>query len=64
MCAMLINIVCVCVSAKLERFEMPQRVRLCHEAWTPDMGLVTDAFKLKRKQIQRKYEGDISRMYA
>merc|ERR1719334_1014318 len=38
--------------AKLERFELPQRVCLVSEVWTPDSGLVTDAFKLKRKNIE------------
>lgn len=28
------------------------------------MGLVTAAFKLKRKDIQEKYKSDINRMYA
>lgn len=50
--------------AKLEKFEIPERVMLCTEAWTPEMGLVTDAFKLKRKNIQKHYEADISRIYA
>lgn len=50
--------------AKLERHEIPKKVRLCHEHWTPDTGLVTDAFKLKRKNIQDHYKNDISRMYA
>lgn len=28
------------------------------------MGLVTAAFKLKRKDIQEKYKSEITRMYA
>ena len=51
-------------SAKLERFEIPQRVKICQEIWTPDTGLVTDAFKLKRKVIQDRYSTEITRMYA
>jgi long-chain acyl-CoA synthetase len=51
-------------TAKLEKFEIPERVMLCTEAWTPETGLVTDAFKLKRKNIQKHYEADISRIYA
>ncbi|KAK2187233.1 hypothetical protein NP493_172g02027 [Ridgeia piscesae] len=49
---------------KLANYEIPQRVKLCTELWTPDTGLVTAAFKLKRKQIQTHYESDINRMYA
>lgn len=49
---------------KLEKFEMPGAVKLCTEVWSPDMGLVTAAFKLKRKDIQERYKHDINRMYA
>lgn len=52
------------ISGKLEKFEIPGAVTLCKEVWTPDMGLVTAAFKLKRKDIQEKYKNDINRMYA
>lgn len=49
---------------KLEKFELPAAVKLCTEVWSPDMGLVTAAFKLKRKDIQERYKHDINRMYA
>ncbi|KAH8386859.1 hypothetical protein KR093_003075 [Drosophila rubida] len=49
---------------KLQKFEVPAAVTLCNEVWSPDMGLVTAAFKLKRKNIQDKYQSDINRMYA
>uniref|UniRef100_A0A0K8TNA5 long-chain-fatty-acid--CoA ligase n=1 Tax=Tabanus bromius TaxID=304241 RepID=A0A0K8TNA5_TABBR len=49
---------------KLQKFEVPAAVTLCKEVWSPDMGLVTAAFKLKRKDIQEKYQHDINRMYA
>ncbi|XP_026314422.1 long-chain-fatty-acid--CoA ligase 4 [Hyposmocoma kahamanoa] len=48
----------------LEKFEVPAAVKLCTEVWTPDMGLVTAAFKIKRKDIQERYKEDIKRMYA
>jgi len=51
-------------SAKLVKFEIPGAVKLCSDVWTPDMGLVTAAFKLKRKNIQDHYQKDINRMYA
>uniref|UniRef100_UPI00358FAF28 long-chain-fatty-acid--CoA ligase 4-like n=2 Tax=Myxine glutinosa TaxID=7769 RepID=UPI00358FAF28 len=50
--------------AKLERFETPLKVRLSPSDWTPETGLVTDAFKLKRKELQRFYYSDIERMYG
>ncbi|XP_021949615.1 long-chain-fatty-acid--CoA ligase 4 isoform X2 [Folsomia candida] len=51
-------------SCKLIKFEIPGALTLCHDLWTPDMGLVTAAFKLKRKNIQDHYQSDINRMYA
>lgn len=54
----------VFVPGGLERFEVPAAVKLCTEVWSPDMGLVTAAFKIKRKDIQERYKEDIKRMYA
>lgn len=51
-------------SGKLIKYELPAAVTLCKEVWSPDMGLVTAAFKLKRKDIQERYQHDINRMYA
>lgn len=48
---------------KLEKFEIPTRVTLISTPWTPEMGLVTAAFKLKRKELQIKYQEDIDKMY-
>lgn len=52
------------LKCKLQRYEIPAAITLCKEVWSPDMGLVTAAFKLKRKDIQDKYQHDINRMYA
>ncbi|XP_056630489.1 long-chain-fatty-acid--CoA ligase 4 isoform X2 [Diorhabda carinulata] len=49
---------------KLAKFEIPAAVKLVTEVWSPDMGLVTAAFKLKRKDIQERYKHEINRMYA
>jgi long-chain acyl-CoA synthetase len=40
---------------KLEKFEIPLKAHLCPEAWTPSMDLLTEALKLKRKPIEKKY---------
>ncbi|XP_012261284.2 fatty acid CoA ligase Acsl3 isoform X2 [Athalia rosae] len=53
-----------CKKSKLEKFEVPGAVKLCAEQWSPDMGLVTAAFKLKRKAVQERYQHEINRMYA
>ena len=39
-------------------------VTLCKEMWDPDSGMVTAAFKIKRKPIQDFYQKDIDRMYG
>ena len=49
---------------RLEKFELPGAVTVCEELWTPDTGLVTAAFKLKRKPLQVFYQTDINRMYG
>ena len=47
----------------LEKFEIPTKLTLIETPWTAEMGLVTAAFKLKRKEIQKAYQEDIDRMY-
>uniref|UniRef100_A0A671LZQ2 long-chain-fatty-acid--CoA ligase n=1 Tax=Sinocyclocheilus anshuiensis TaxID=1608454 RepID=A0A671LZQ2_9TELE len=54
----------IAVTSKMERFEVPQKIRLSSEAWTPETGLVTDAFKLKRKELKNHYIKDIERLYG
>lgn len=52
------------LKCKLQRTEIPTKVKLCAEEWVPDSGLVTAAFKLRRKQLERFYQRDISEMYG
>ncbi|XP_054890258.1 long-chain-fatty-acid--CoA ligase 4 [Poeciliopsis prolifica] len=54
----------VAAKIKLQRFEVPVKVHLSPEPWTPETGLVTDAFKLKRKELKNHYLNDIERMYG
>uniref|UniRef100_A0AAY5KS58 long-chain-fatty-acid--CoA ligase n=1 Tax=Esox lucius TaxID=8010 RepID=A0AAY5KS58_ESOLU len=54
----------VATSIKLQRFEIPEKVHLSPEPWTPETGLVTDAFKLKRKELKNRYIYHIERMYG
>ncbi|RWS24448.1 long chain fatty acid CoA ligase-like protein [Leptotrombidium deliense] len=50
--------------AKLNKMEIPAKVKLCAEEWSPDSGLVTAALKLRRKNIQDHYKLDISKLYT
>ena len=48
----------------LKKFEIPTKMTLIPNPWLPDSGHVTAALKLKRKEIQRRYQEDIDRMYS
>lgn len=48
----------------LEKFEVPKKIHLVSELWTPDSGLVTAAMKLKRKEIEKRYSNQIIDMYS
>lgn len=48
---------------RLERFEIPQKITLCSDPWSPANGLLTAAFKLKRNDIQKRYRAEIEKMY-
>jgi long-chain acyl-CoA synthetase len=47
----------------LEKFEIPGAATLCPELWTPESGLVTAGFKLKRRPIQDYYQKELKKMY-
>jgi long-chain acyl-CoA synthetase len=51
------------IKSNLEKFEIPRMITLVPEAWTPESGLVTAAFKIKRKVIQTLFQPDIDQMY-
>lgn len=52
------------VKCRLQKFEIPTKVKLCKEEWHPDTGLVTAAFKLRRNVIQQFYQRYIDEMYG
>jgi len=43
--------------------EIPSHCKLLTEAWTPDTGLVTEALKLKRTPIEKKFTEHLKSMY-
>lgn len=51
------------VRANLKSKEIPIRVKLTPEQWTPDNNLLTAAFKLKRKHVYEYYADDIKQMF-
>jgi len=52
------------LSQKLQKFEIPLRLHLVAEPWTPESGLITAAFKLKRKSLEIAYQEDLAWMYS
>ncbi|KAK3021482.1 hypothetical protein RJ639_045865 [Escallonia herrerae] len=51
-------------AARLEKFEIPSRIKLLSEAWTPESGLVTAALKIKRESIRKAYSVDLAKLYS
>lgn len=50
--------------AGLLRTEIPVKVLVAPEEWSPDSGLVTAAMKIRRKNITDHYKRDINRLYG
>ncbi len=53
----------VATSAKFEKWEKLADVQLYAEPWTPASGLLTEAMKLKRHEIGKRFKQDIDEMY-
>ncbi|KAI5062971.1 hypothetical protein GOP47_0021518 [Adiantum capillus-veneris] len=51
-------------SAKLERFEIPAKVKLLSEPWTPEKGFMTAAMKLKRENLRKAFADDLKKLYS
>lgn len=52
------------IEDKLDKMEIPEKLYLCKEVWTVDMGLLTDALKLKRKPIEKFYNEVLKNIYT
>jgi long-chain acyl-CoA synthetase len=48
----------------LKTFEVPAKVLLVLDEWTPDNGLVTAAFKIRRKFIYDEYRKELEATYS
>jgi long-chain acyl-CoA synthetase len=62
--AVLADIAAACKKAKLTSFEIPNKVILIDELWTPDNDMLTAVNKLKRKDIEKKHLDQISSVYV
>lgn len=50
--------------ARLEKFEIPAKIKLLAEPWTPESGLVTAALKLKRENVRKTFSDDLAMLYS
>ncbi|KAM7511075.1 hypothetical protein LguiB_009950 [Lonicera macranthoides] len=51
-------------AARLEKFEIPAKIKLLWEVWTPESGLVTAALKIKRESIRKAFSEDLAKLYS
>ncbi|KAH1057485.1 hypothetical protein J1N35_035550 [Gossypium stocksii] len=50
--------------ARLEKFEIPAKIKLLSTPWTPESGLVTAALKIKREAIRKAFSEDLAKLYT
>ena len=53
-----------CKARKLQKFEVPTKVVLIDELWTPDNDMLTAVQKLKRKEIVARHKAQIDAVYV
>lgn len=53
----------VAKQGQLQKFEIPAKIKLLHEPWTPETGLVTAALKIKRENIRKAFAEDLKSLY-
>lgn len=51
------------INQNLQKVELPHKVSLTLDEWTPDSGMVTAAFKLRRREVVERYRKEIDEMY-
>ncbi|KAF7814821.1 long chain acyl-CoA synthetase 8 [Senna tora] len=54
----------VAKSNKLSKTEIPAKIKLLPDPWTPESGLVTAALKIKREQLKAKFKDELEKLYS
>jgi len=62
--AVLKDVTATCTAAKLAKFEVPSKVILIEELWTPENEMLTAVQKLKRREIVAKHKAEIDEVYV
>ena len=52
-----------CTAAKLKKFEIPTKIVLIDDLWTPENDMLTAVQKLKRREIVAKHQSEIDKVY-
>jgi long-chain acyl-CoA synthetase len=60
---LIIHLVQAAKEGKLDKFEMPAKIKLLPDPWTPESGLVTAAFKIKREAIKAKFREELEKLH-
>jgi long-chain acyl-CoA synthetase len=50
-------------SSNINKKEIPVRIRLVPEEWTPDNDMLTAAIKMKRKNVENRYHKEIQSLF-
>ncbi|XP_078171188.1 long chain acyl-CoA synthetase 8-like isoform X2 [Carex rostrata] len=50
-------------AGKLDKFDVPAKIKLLPDPWTPESGLVTVALKIKREAIKAKFNEELQKLY-
>lgn len=48
----------------VQSFEIPKAVHLSAEEWTPENGMLTPTFKIKREIVKRAFQTELEALYA
>ena len=62
--AVLKDVQSACSAAKLARFEIPTKIILIDDLWTPENDMLTAVQKLKRREIYNKHKAIIEQTYV
>ena len=47
----------------LQSFEIPKAVHLSAEEWTPENGMLTPTFKIKREVLKKQFQAELEALY-
>ncbi|XVE55342.1 hypothetical protein DITRI_Ditri03aG0151300 [Diplodiscus trichospermus] len=59
-----LSLVQIAKKSRLDKFEIPAKIKLLSTPWTPESGLVTAALKVKREAIRKAFSEDLAKLYT